>query len=123
MVYKCLELLLDKRPGEGTDEGVAEADVPGLGPVEIGVARTGAEDAEGVEGVVRGPFELEREEAALPYQTLGMCRPDRLQFTLKVALRHREGRLQLNTGRGNRILHTRKLWFHTALFPCHQLLQ
>ena len=51
-----LSFLLDKWPHERPGDGVADAKVPFLRPVEIGMGDAAAEDAQRMERIVGGPF-------------------------------------------------------------------
>ena len=88
--------LLDKRPDEPPEDGIAEADQPGLGPVEIGVSGLGTKEAEGMEGVVGGPFALEGADGAVPDEAVGVLLAHGQELGLEVGLRDFEGRLEVD---------------------------
>jgi hypothetical protein len=52
--------LFDKRPDNPADDCISETDEPGLRPVQVGMGRLFAKEAEGMKGVVGGPLVLER---------------------------------------------------------------
>ena len=99
-------VLLDKRPGEGADEGVAQADEPGLGPVQLRIGRLLAHEAEGVESVVRGPFTLERFHGPVPHLRVRMLLPDGRQLPLEIGLANLEGGFELEVGGGDGVVHS-----------------
>ena len=90
---------LNKRPRQCADDGIAQARQPGLGPVQVGVGRLAADQAEGVEGVVRGPFALERFHRPVPDEAVRMLGADGLQLPLEILLAYLEGRLELDVVR------------------------
>ena len=88
---KSIIRLLDKRPKQKAREGVAEAEVPFLGVVEVGVGGAAGEDPQCVQGVVRRPFQPKRPETPLPHLTIRELLPNGRQLPLKVFLFDYEG--------------------------------
>ena len=64
-----------------------------------------SKEAEGVEGVVGGPFALEGDEGAVPDEAVGVLLANGQELTLEIGLRDFEGRLEVDVRRCNRVLH------------------
>lgn len=87
--------LLNKRPGQGAQNGIAKTDIPGLRPVQIRIARPVAEDSQRMQSIVCCPLPLERPETPLPHLTIRMLLLDLRQLPLKSILLYFERRFEL----------------------------
>ena len=86
-----------------------------MGPVEVGVGGLAADEAEGVEGVVGGPFALEGAEGAVPDEAVGVLGANGHQLTLEVLLADFERRFELDVIRGYLVIHTDTMRFNCSL--------
>lgn len=93
-----------KRPNHLPNQVIRHANEPRLGPVQVRVGRLRAEDAQGVEGVVRGPFTLERVDGTVPDLALGMPFAHRQQLSFEILLAYLKGRFQVDVGGGNGVV-------------------
>ena len=92
--------LFDERPDNRSDQGIADAEDPALRPVQVGVGGAAPEDAQGVEGVVNGPFQRKRLDAPVfPYQAVGKPLAHGQQFPLKRILIHQIRAFEVNVVR------------------------
>ena len=91
--------LLNHPPSNPPDQGIAQADVPGLGPVEVGVGGLAADEAEGMEGVVDGPFALEGVHGAVPDEGVRVPGADGGELAFEVLLADLEGGFELDVVR------------------------
>lgn len=86
-------------PSNPPDQGVAQADVPGLRPVQVRVRGLLADEAEGVEGVVDGPFALEGVHRPIPDEGVRVLGADGGELALEVLLADFEGGFELDVVR------------------------
>ncbi len=86
-------------PSNPPGQGIAQADVPGLGPVEVGVGGLAADEAEGMEGVVDGPFALEGVHGPVPDEAVRVLGADGGELALEVLLADLEGGFELDVVR------------------------
>ncbi len=94
----------DERPGKRAEDRIAETDEPGLGPVQVRVGGLFAEEAEGMHGIVRGPFVLERLDRPVPYQAVRKLLAKCHQLALEIGLTNLKGGFQVDIVGSDRVV-------------------
>ena len=96
---RSIILLFNHPPRNPPNQGIAQPDVPGLRPIQIRVGGLFADQAEGVEGVVDGPFALEGVHRTIPDEGVRMLGTDGGELALEVLLAEFEGGFELDVVR------------------------
>ena len=86
-------------PRNPPGQGVAQADVPGLGPVEVGVGGLLAHQPKRMKRIMHGPFALQRVHGAVPDEGVRVLGADGGELALEVFLADLEGGFELDVVR------------------------
>ena len=83
-------------PRNPPNQGITQADIPRLRPIQIRVRGLFAHEPKRMKCIMHGPFALQRIHGPIPDKGIRVTGADGGEFTLKVLLTYLEGGLELN---------------------------